>query len=551
MSRLRGVCLGLIGSVAVIALGACADEDVESETPAAAPAGPDSGGVSEAAATDAPVETCRVGALAPGKVGTTGGIVAGAKVGSSWSWRGIPFATPPLGALRWKPPVPVACAAGERDATKVAPECAQLTADGAYAGSEDCLTVNVWAPENAKDAPVLFFVHGGGNTRGSASDPIYDGAAIAAKTGAVVVTTQYRLGVMGFLAHPELDAESADKVSGNYGILDQIAALRWVRDNIAAFGGAAARVLLFGESGGAQDVLVHVASPLSKGLFAAAAIESGGVYTTTLSSAEAAMKGIPPLAGCNGPGALLSCLRSASVESLVMIPSAEGPLDKSSPLRYGPVIDGHVLAASSLAVIETGAHNHVPVIIGTNRDETSRMVPKVATDAEYEAAVRAQYGVAGGNVLLSLYPASAFASPRAALVRLTTDATWTCPIRRLARAIAQHQTEPVYRYYFTWSSPGVAGASVGATHGLELPFVFGTLAALPSVTAGPEALDLSTAIQSHWVAFAAAGSPDVPGRTPWPRYDVATDPYLELGTPIRAAAGLATVECDAMDAFVQ
>ena len=552
MNQIRVVGLVAVAGLAVVSAACSGGAPDSSPATEVVTPGPDAGGLGEDGGPEAgPVSACEPGRLAPGKVSTTGGVVEGAKSGSAWSWKGIPFAAPPVGALRWQPPAPFACAPGVRDATKAGPACAQVDKDGKVIGSEDCLTLNVWAPEDAKDAPVLFFVHGGANTKGTASDPIYDGAALAAKTGAVVVTAEYRLGVMGFFAHPKLDEESADKVSGNYGILDQIAALQWVRENIASFGGAPSKVLLFGESAGAQDVLVHVASPLSKGLFTAVAVESGGVYRTKLADGEVSMKPIVQLAGCDSVTDVLACLRGKSPASLVQLPSAEGPLDNSG-LRYTPLVDGHVLQGTALEVIEAGKHNRVPMVIGTNRNETSRMVPKVTTTTEYEAAVRAQYGTAAGETLLGLYPASAFPSPRAALVQLTTDATWTCPIRRLTRAAAQGQSEPVFRYQFSWSAPGPAGAVVGATHGLELPFVFGTFSALSSsFTPGAGELALSSAMQGSWVALAATGSPNLPGGPTWPRYVAATDPFLELNAPIVAGAGLATSQCDAMDAFAQ
>jgi para-nitrobenzyl esterase len=307
-------------------------------------------------------------------------------------------------------------------------------------------------------------------------------------------------------------------------------------------------VLLFGESAGAQDTLVHVASPLSKGLFAAAAVESGGVYTTTLAQGETAMQVVVDGVGCGADGDVLTCMRGKSFESLVKVPSAGGPLAKGA-LRYTPLIDGHVLKGSALEIITAGTHNHVPLIIGTNADETSKMVAKVTTEAEYAAAVQAQYGAAAAAVLLQQYPASAYATPRAALIRLTTDATWTCPIRRLSRAAAQHQTEPVFRYHFSWKAPGAAGAAVGATHGIELPFVFNTFAAFSGFQPSAADQQLADAMQKYWVGLAGTGDPNGAGRVAWPSYDAATDPYLELDAPISAAAGLSTANCDFIESL--
>jgi para-nitrobenzyl esterase len=486
-------------------------------------------------------------AARPGTVLTTTGPVTGALAGTVYAWKGIPYAAPPVDDLRWQPPAPAPCWSEERAAAAFGAKCPQLDADGRVVGDEDCLTLNVWAPAAGSSAPVLVFVHGGGNVQGSASDPVYDGAALAAGTGAVVVTFDYRLGALGFFASPALDAEQPQRVSGNYGILDQLAVLAWVQANIAGFGGAADRVLLFGESAGAQDTLIHVASPLSAGLFAAAAVESGGSYRTTLADHEIAMQAVVDAVGCTSAASIATCMRAVPAATLAAIPSAVGPL--ASGMRYVPSIDGYVLTDTVPHVLAAGGHNHVPLIIGTNADETSRMVPQVTTAEQYEAVVQAMFGAAAAT-LLALYPASAYPTPQKALIRLTTDVVWTCPIRRLARLASAHQSEPVFRYHFSWTPPGVAGAIVGATHGMELPFVFRTFSAVSaSFSPSTEDLALSDAIEGYWSRLAATGDPDGANALAWPRYDSATDPYLELDTPISTGAGLATTSCDAIDAF--
>jgi para-nitrobenzyl esterase len=495
----------------------------------------------------------------PGTVLTDRGAVTGEQRSDLgvWAYRGIPYAAPPVGDLRFRPPEPHACWPDELAATTLGPACPQPDKSGNVIGHEDCLTLNVWAPSGASDAPVLVFIHGGGNTQGTASDPLYDGAALAARTSAVVVTLDYRLGALGFLAHQSLNAESARGVSGNYGILDQIAALRWVQANIAGFGGSPQRVLLFGESAGGVDTLIHVVSPLSKGLFAAAAVESGGVEKTTLAQGITATQPVVDGVGCTDASDVAACLRSKPAEQMVgAVATSVGPLDKTG-LHYKPVIDGYVLEDSSLNVIAGGRHNHVPVILGTNADETSRMVPTVSTDAEYQAAVTSLYGPTLGAMALTHYPASAYSSPRQALIALTTDVLWTCPIRRVARALASGQSEPVYRYHFGWAAPGAAGALVGATHGLELAFVFGSFGAVgngggTAFTPTAADLSLSETVQDYWGRLAAHGDPNGGSAPLWPRYDAATDPYLELDTaPMTASAtGLATTNCDFLDTLV-
>lgn len=482
----------------------------------------------------------------PGTVITATGAVTGTHAGTTYAYLGIPYAAPPTGALRWQPPAPAACWADERPATAYGPLCPQLADDGTTViGDEDCLTLNVWAPDGAANAPVMVFIHGGGNTGGSASDPFYDGAALAEHAGAVVVTLEYRLGALGFYASGALDAERAEHVSGNYGILDQIAALRWVQANIAAFGGAPDQVMLFGESAGAQDTLIHVASPLSAGLFARAAAESGGAYRTSLADHETAMAMVTSTVGCAGVADELACMRAVLAADLAAIPSAMGPL--AMGMRYVPAIDGYVLPDTVPDMLAAGTHNHVPLVIGTNAQETSRMVAHVTTEAEYRAAVTAQYGAAA-PALLDLYPASDYASPQQALIAVTTDVTWTCPIRRLARAAADHQDEPVYRYHFSWHAPGAGGTAIGATHGLELAFVFRNFAAFGYPNPSPSDLALADAIEGYWGRFAATADPA--GTPAWPRYDSASDPYLELDATVATGTGLEAVKCDALDGLV-
>jgi len=217
-------------------------------------------------------------------------------------------------------------------------------------------------------------------------------------------------------------------------------------------------------------------------------------------------------------------------------------------MRYGPVIDGVVVPDHPLTLVRQGKQHGVPVILGTNADETSRMVPVVRTDAEYRAAVSTQYGAAIANRLLVQYPSARFSSPRAALIALTTDTTWTCSIRRFARALGSTQPAPVFRYFFTWRSAGPAGAAVGSTHGLEIPFVFRTFGALTGTSPDAAALALSDAMQASWVAFAATGV--ATAAVAWPRVPSGGDAALELGTTITALPGVRTPDCDFIDSLI-
>lgn len=486
-------------------------------------------------------------AVRPGVVRTTRGVAAGVALSDgTYAWLGLPYAAPPVGRLRWAPPEPTACWADERSFTTLGQVCPQEAMDGTISGTEDCLTLNVWARGAATGAPVMVFIHGGGNKQGTAHTALYDGQVLAAEQGVVVVVINYRLGALGFFAHDALDRESAHGVSGNYGILDQQAALRWVQDNIAAFGGDPARVLVFGESAGAQDALIHLVSPLSRGLASSILVQSGGVYSTTLAEGKAEMRAVVQAVGCAGQADELACLRAVTPEALAAVPAADGPLARG--LHYKPMIDGYVVPDNPITMLTEGRLNPVSFTIGTNADETSRMVPAVSSEAEYQQAVMAQYGPLAPRILQH-YPASDYPTPRDALVRVTTDITWTCNARRLARLVDAGSSLPVYRYFFTWVSPGAVGARVGATHGIELPFVFGSYAALSGFRPDAAALALGQSVRAHWAALAATGRTSAAAGVTWPEYDSATDRTLELSAPPRVLDGVRTADCDFLAAL--
>jgi para-nitrobenzyl esterase len=483
---------------------------------------------------------------ADGVVVTSTGAVSGRLSGDVSEYLGVPYAQPPVGALRWRAPEPVACWAGVRPATTFGTVCTQLESDGGVSGGEDCLTLNVFAKRGVTGAPVLVWIHGGGNTQGSGSDALFDGQELASRQSVVVVTFNYRLGALGFFAHTGLNAESDAGVSGNYGLLDQQAVLRWVRDNARAFGGDPSRVMLFGESAGGQDTMLHLVLPGSKGLFHAAIAESGGTYSTTLAEGLTEYQPVVTVAGCGAAADQLACLRAANASTLAGLATAVGPLSKGM-MKYTPLIDGVVLPANPVELVKQGRQHKVPVILGTNADETSRMVTPVTTDAEYQAAVRAQYGAALAQQVLVQYPSSRFSSPRAALVALTTDATWSCPIRRFARELEATQSEPVYRYFFSWRSPGPAGAAIGATHGLEVPFVFRSFGAL-GFTPDASAQALSESMQGYWATFAATGVPM--GSVAWAPVMADGNAALELNGTIAPLANVRGGDCDFLDGLM-
>lgn len=319
---------------------------------------------------------------AAGLVVTERGPVRGVDEGDTWSWKGIPYAAPPVGQLRWRPPEPPACWSGVLDADAFGPKCLQRGENGEVVGAEDCLTLNVWAPKG--DAPeggwpVMVFVHGGGNVQGSSSEtvpggaPLYDGRFLAQREGVVVVTLNYRLGALGFLAHEALSAESSDGGSGNYGLMDQIAALEWVRDNVAGFGGDPTRVMLFGESASGVDALALLASPLAEGLFRAVLVQSGGARGLPLDEAEAEGAERVAETSCGDAEDVLACLRDLDGSTIVeTMPGVVGigELELGAGSRvFGPVVDGRVLEQPPLQAVEAGAHHAVPFVVGTNLDE--------------------------------------------------------------------------------------------------------------------------------------------------------------------------------------
>lgn len=490
-------------------------------------------------------------------VATQCGTFRGSATEGVVAFKGLPYARPPIGALRWQPPAAPVCPLETRVADAFAPACAQLDADGnTLSLAEDCLYLNVWTPSGAfpsNDArPVLFFIHGGGNQQGSTSTErlgvtLYDGSRLAAASDAVIVTVGYRLGALGFLAHPALSAESADQRSGNYGLLDQIAALNWVQDNIAAFGGDPQRVTIFGESGGARDVCSLVASPLASGLFHGAIMQSGGCRQPALAQAEADGMTIARAAGCDATDSA-DCLRSASVQSLL---DAIGPEVMDNAFvgeNIGPVVDNHVLLDSPETVIAAGAHNIVPLIIGANADETGNSAPLNLSEAEYTALIRTQFGVPLGDIILARYPASSYASPAAAYVALSTDVQFICPARRLARAAAVY-SQPVYAYRFAKAFESTLLQRFGAFHGIELIYLFQQISALQDYTATTADLAVESAMADYWGAFAHTGDANGGTNAVWEPYSAAADNVLQIAANIEQIVEPRADECAFWDTF--
>ncbi len=496
----------------------------------------------------------------PGLVATAFGVVQGQKTGNVYRFLGVPFAAPPVGPLRWLPPQDPACWDAPLQAATFPPACTQkqFSADGSQPGTiigaEDCLYLNVWTRDgyDGQSRPVMVFMHGGGNVQGSTSEEtqgatMYDGAKVADRGDAVVVTAEYRLGPLGFLAHSAL--ADADGHVGNWGLLDQMQALRWVQRNIAAFGGDPTRVLLFGESAGALDTCALVASPLAAGLFSRALMESGACVSGSLADREAQASDYLTQVGCGSAGDVNKCLRDLSAEALfapITQPTSEGVVTS----LWGPTVDGWVLAKAPQQAVVDGSHNHVPLVVGTNADEMAISVqPGTVSPAKVQAAFHQFPSIE--TRLLALYPPGTGNAPteqaRDAYIQATTDAQFTCNARRILRAAQLSQTEPAWRYFFSHKLSGVSGTVDGSYHGLELFFVFGTLedtSYAPKITAGDTAVE--SALLGYWTRFAATGDPNGGGALAWPRYD-ATDPYLQIEPTLASSQALRADKCDAWD----
>jgi len=453
-------------------------------------------------------------------------------------FRGIPYAAPPVGTLRWRPPQPPSKWDSVRRADHDSPICIQNEA-GWYAPnngvkparelSEDCLYLNVYtAAHSASDArPVIVFVHGGGLTFGAGSH--YDGEGLARK-GAVVVTFNYRLGVFGFLAHPELTSESSHHASGNYGLLDQIAALQWVQKNIAAFGGDPKRVTLAGQSAGAWSVNYLMASPLARGLYQRIIGESGGQFAPTRSHAAAEEAGLQ-FAKATGADSLAT-LRGMPAADLLKVRRVPGVAGRV----WDANVDGWFLLDTVAATFEQGKQNDVPILIGSNAgEETSPRLPSITVDALREEAQR-NFGAEAATTFVRLYPFNSDETARTAQQDLHRDETFAWPTREWARAQAKTGKSTVYFYFFDYVAPGpYADAGLPAAHGAELAFAYDWVTSRTDTDTKWREQDrmLAETLSAYWMNFATTGDPNGKGLVRWPAYNPQTDSVLLVGTVLR------------------
>jgi para-nitrobenzyl esterase len=460
------------------------------------------------------------------QVKTVSGVVEGKDDGTVRAFLGIPYAAPPVGDSRWKPPVAAAKWTGVRKATEFGSHCMQGKVFGDMnfrdpGGSEDCLTLNVWVPAKPSRAklPVMVWIYGGGFVAGTTSEARQDGTHLA-QQGVIVVSMNYRLGIFGFFVHPELTKESGHNAAGNYGLLDQVEALRWVRDNIAAFGGDPGNVTIFGESAGSFSVSAQMASPLAKGLFHKAIGESGGAfYSGGLSFEPRSVreeKDVKIVSTKLGESTLAE-LRAIPAQKLL---EAFAP-PQSRGFDFGADVDGYFLPEPVPAIFAAGKQNDVPLLAGWNHDEGSFEIafsPQKPTADTLKANAQKDFGDKAGE-FLKLYPSD---TPEQALRsaedfagdRFIAFSTW-------AWLEAQTKTgkQPVYRYRFDLGPPAdPKGPQLGAFHSAEIEYVFGQLDSKAGVAWKPEHRELSEEMQKYWANFARSGDPNGPGLPKWPVY---------------------------------
>ena len=486
---------------------------------------------------------CNAG-VASEPIATTSGLVQGteSRDESVEAFKGIPYAAPPVGELRWRPPQPPAKWTTVRICDEFGPR--SLQTNDRPGQSEDCLYLNVWTSRarNAGKRPVMVWIHGGGFTQGSGHQPGYDGAQLA-KRGVVLVTINYRLGAFGFMTHPALSAESPHGSSGNYAILDQIAALKWVQENISNFGGDPENVTIFGESAGGTSVYLLTATPLAHGLFHRAILQSPWLDPVIFRDLRTENENGPP-AEFDGEEQARKLFGEEATDVLAKL-RAMPPEEvlKKVKQRWPVATDGWVFPKAPHQIYADGDQHDIPVIVGTNRDEGTMFAPREAiggTLKNYKAALVERFGEHGDKVA-EFYAPESKDKLRQVAVQQITDTWFIQPSREFARAMHRQGT-CVWMYHFTKPVWGW----MGAAHAAEIRYVFGNLEA-----AKPDDAALSEAFMDYWVQFAETGDPNIDGQPAWPKYRTDKDYHLVMDTTITVDTRLRSDACDMLDTILR
>ena len=498
--------------------------------------------------------------MAPAK--TESGLLKGAAETTTKTcvWRGVPFAAAPVGDLRWKAPAPAKSWSGVREASSWGHRCMQtglmerMNADPSGGMSEDCLYLNIWRPSKPGKFPVMVWIHGGGYTGGTASTPMYWGDRMSEAGGVVVVSFNYRLNVFGFLSLPALASEDPNKSTGNYGSLDQVAALKWVHDNIANFGGDPDTVTIFGESAGGQSVYTLVASPLAKGLFQRAIVESGRSNASlSLERGYAEGKAISEKFGCKADD--LACLRKIPAQKI--LDAAAAGLQESV---FEPHHDGYFLENTPRAMISSGKYNRVPILAGSNKNEINVMLAfrrdlRNTRPADYDKKIQELLEISEPEALKfsSAYPLAKYGDlPLNAFGQMATDFRMGCPTYQGLAAASKFQGE-LYYYRFDYHDI-LLGDYIGAVHSLEIPFVFNSMDRPPMKTLLKkenmnEMTKLSSTMQGYWVNFAKIGNPNGPGIPDWPGFELNSQTVMVFDQSVRAMASGIAERCALWDDY--
>jgi para-nitrobenzyl esterase len=451
----------------------------------------------------------------------TGGEVQGVVTEGISIFKGIPFAAPPVGDLRWKTPAPVPAWTGIKKADAFGRACMQ--ASGAMGNtapvSEDCLYLNVWTPakRSGEKIPVVFWIYGGGFSGGSTSTSMYDGMGFA-KKGVVLVSVAYRVGPFGFFAHPELSRESG-KGSGNYGLDDMIAGLKWVKENIARFGGDPSNVTIFGHSAGGMAVNMLAASPATKGLFHRAICMSGGSFAPLQTTSQGGIgMGIPALKLAESTGeAFLKKLGVADIKAARALSAEEIQKNVGGGMGGGgfrPVADGYVIPSDLYSLYQARRFNDTPILVGHTSDELGSFGGRGnMTAAQFEKQIKSQYGP-HADAILSVYPHSTDAEAAKSSKGISRESTFSWSTWTWSRLQSEKGKGKAFEYFYDYHEPNVDGSG----HGSDVPYAFQTLSGGRGGAPKTEDLKLSDMISSYWVNFAKSGDPNGPGLPKWPAF---------------------------------